>query len=48
MGISFLQLRANIVIVIAVARSRQVYREFVVEALLIVFLPGGRADTYSH
>jgi hypothetical protein len=31
-----------------VARSRQVYIELVVEALLIVFLPEERADTHRH
>jgi len=31
-----------------VARSRQVYTELIVEAVLIVFLPRERADTYRH
>jgi hypothetical protein len=33
---------------VPVARSRQVYIELVVEALLIIFLPEERADTYRH
>jgi len=31
-----------------VARNRQVYMEMVVEALLTIFLPKKRTDTYRH